>query len=137
MLVTLTRSECLELLGTESVGRVVVSIGPGTRPLIRPVNYVFDTLSQSVVFRSEVGTKLFALTHSPRASFEVDAIDPARRTGWSVIIEGATERVVRPMELRRLEQLALHAWVASPEAPLIRIRARTVSGRRITPGAVE
>lgn len=134
MLVTLTRSECLELLATGSVGRVVVVIGPDTQPLIRPVNYVFDTVSQSVVFRSEVGTKLFALTHSPHASFEVDSFDLGTRTGWSVIIEGVTERVAQPMELRRLEQLGFHSWVASPEAPLIRIRARTVSGRGIMPG---
>jgi uncharacterized protein len=130
--IELTRSECLTLLGTGAIGRVVVTIGCESRPVIRPVNYVFDAVSQSVVFRSTPGSKLSALLHSTSACFEADDIDVASRTGWSVIIEGVTEPVRDAMELRRLRQVALHSWVAGPDAQLIRIRARTVSGRRIT-----
>jgi uncharacterized protein len=128
----LTRAECLNLLATGSIGRVAVTIGARSRPMIRPVNYVFDTVSQSVVFRSTPGSKLYALLHSTTACFEADDIDVAARTGWSVIIEGVTEPVRDATELRRLGHLALHSWVAGPESQLIRIRARTVSGRRVS-----
>ena len=112
----------------------MVTIGAERRPVIRPVNYVFDTVSQSIMFRSAPGTKLYALLHSTRACFEVDDVDD--RSGWSVVIEGVTEAVTNVMELRRLERLALQTWVTDPEARWIRIRARTVSGRRIgAPGA--
>lgn len=129
--VELSRDECLELLGTGVVGRVVVPIGASLRPVIRPVNYAFDVVSQSVVFRSTAGSKLYALLHSTRACFEVDDIDAEARRGWSVIIEGVTEPVVDVMELRRLERLSLDSWVTGPGSRWIRIRARTVSGRRI------
>jgi uncharacterized protein len=128
----LTRAECLNLLATGTIGRVVVSIGAQSRPMIRPVTYLFDTVSQSVIFRSTPGSKLYALLHTTLACFEADEIDVAARTGWSVIIEGATEPVRDVIELRRLGRLALHSWVAGPESQVIRIRARTVSGRRIS-----
>jgi nitroimidazol reductase NimA-like FMN-containing flavoprotein (pyridoxamine 5'-phosphate oxidase superfamily) len=130
--IELTRSECLTLLGTGTIGRVVVTLGSQSRPVIRPVNYGFDPVSQSVVFHSTPGSKLFALLHSTSACFEADHIDVARQTGWSVIVEGVTEPVRDPMQLRRLQQAAPHSWVAGPDAQLIRIRARTVSGRRIS-----
>jgi uncharacterized protein len=132
-LVELGRDECLELVTGGSVGRVVALIGTPPQPVIRPVNYAFDAVSQSVVFRSGEGSKLSALARSTKAWFEVDAIDTENRTGWSVIIEGMTERVRDAMEVRRLDRLALHTWVTGAQTHWVRIRARTVSGRRIGP----
>jgi uncharacterized protein len=131
VLAELDRDECLELLTQGSIGRVVVTIGAEAWPVIRPVNYVFDTVSQSVLFRSAPGTKLYALLHSTRACFEVDDVDVEKRGGWSVVIEGVTEPVTDVMELRRLERLGLESWVPGPDSRWIRIRARTVSGRRV------
>jgi nitroimidazol reductase NimA-like FMN-containing flavoprotein (pyridoxamine 5'-phosphate oxidase superfamily) len=131
LLTELDRVQCLDLLAGSTIGRVVVTIGASSWPVIRPVNYVFDPVSQSVVFRSAAGSKLYALLHSARACFEVDDIDVAGRGGWSVIIEGVTEPVADVMELARLERLALHSWVTGPESSWIRIRARRVSGRRV------
>lgn len=129
-LVELGREECLRLLAQGTVGRVVV-LTPGGTPVIRPVNYVMDDVSQSVVFRCREGTKLVSLLRAARAWFEVDEIDHAGRAGWSVVIGGVTEAVTRPADVRRLEGLALESWVAGPEAEWIRIRARVVSGRRV------
>jgi nitroimidazol reductase NimA-like FMN-containing flavoprotein (pyridoxamine 5'-phosphate oxidase superfamily) len=131
----LTRAECLHLLGEASVGRVVVTIGARSQPVIRPVTYMFDTVSQSIVFRSAAGSKLYALLHATGACFEVDAIDPEGRGGWSVIIEGVVEAVRDVIELRRLEGLGLATprWVVGPDVRWVRIRARTVSGRRVSP----
>jgi nitroimidazol reductase NimA-like FMN-containing flavoprotein (pyridoxamine 5'-phosphate oxidase superfamily) len=133
-LAELSRDECLELLADGVIGRVVVPIGASRRPVIRPVNYAFDPSSQSVVFRSASGSKLHALLHAEEASFEVDAFDPDNRTGWSVIIQGVTEPVTAPTEVRRLEGLTLYSWLTGTTGQLIRIRARTVSGRRIGSG---
>ena len=129
-LVELDRDECLRLLGTATVGRVVVVTSGGT-PVIRPVNYVLDGASRSVVFRCAEGTKLVSLLHAAHAWFEVDDIDPVRRTGWSVIVAGVTEAVTRPDELRRLDGLPLDSWFSSPGAVWIRVRARVVSGRLV------
>lgn len=84
VLVELERAECLALLGEHRVGRLAV-VDRDDLPFVVPVNYVlsFDT----VLFRTHPGTKLDALRRRPVA-FQVDSIDEARRTGWSVLVQG-------------------------------------------------
>ncbi len=126
----LERAECLELLARNSFGRLAVSSGNAT-PSIRPVNYAFDEASQSVVFKTGYGSKLQALLNSGKAAFEIDGIDPRTCTGWSVIVVGVTERISSPVERRRLERLGLKSWAPGSKPNWVRIRAWTVSGRRI------
>jgi nitroimidazol reductase NimA-like FMN-containing flavoprotein (pyridoxamine 5'-phosphate oxidase superfamily) len=127
--VELSRAECLRLLAGCRFGRVATATGG--KPMIRPVNYVYDERTQSVAFRSAGGTKLHDLRHVAHATFEIDEIDPASRTGWSVIISGVPEEVTRPAEVRRLEGLGLDVWAPGPRTHWIRIGAWTVSGRKI------
>ena len=65
------------------------------------------------------------------AAFEIDGIDQGSRTGWSVIIGGMTEEITSPSELRRLEHMGLETWTPGHKAHWMRIRAWTVTGRRI------
>jgi uncharacterized protein len=130
----LERGECLRLLAATRLGRLAVSPPDwGTAPVIRPVNYVFDRSSQSVVFRSARGSKFTALLLSGQAAFEIDAIDPATETGWSVIVLGPVEEIRDAAEIHRLEGLELRPWAPGEKPHVIRLRATTVSGRRITP----
>ena len=133
-LTALDRPECLRLLSTVAIGRIVVSVGSGARPIIRPVHFAFDRVSQSVVFRSLPGGKLYALLHSAHAAFEADAIDAEGGDSWSVIVEGSAEEVRDHMELRRLDRLGVPGRLGGPDARWMRIRARTVSGRRLSSG---
>lgn len=129
-LVELPRQDCLGLLASHRFGRVAVVTGEG-RPVIRPVNYVYDHSSNGVVFRSASGSKFHALLHSARAAFEIDGVDPAARTGWSVIIQGVTTEITCPSDLARLDRLGLQPWAPGPRPHWIHIRALTVSGRRV------
>jgi len=129
-MIDLPREECLRLLASHSFGRLAVSTSEGA-PLIRPVNYVFDDRSQSVVFRTAHGSKFHALLRSTKAAFEIDGTDEASRTGWSVIMRGVTDEVVGPTEIRRLESLGLELWAPGEKAHWMYIRAWTVSGRRV------
>jgi hypothetical protein len=99
--------------------------------VIRPVNYVFDTPSQSVLIRTASGSKLRAVLRSATAAFEIDGIDPDGRVGWSVIIIGVSEEITNPAELRRIEGLGLEPWAPGRKCHWIRIRSNVVSGRRI------
>jgi nitroimidazol reductase NimA-like FMN-containing flavoprotein (pyridoxamine 5'-phosphate oxidase superfamily) len=135
-LTELRRDECLRLLNATTVGRVVVVRPVEDMPVIRPVNYVFDEASQSVVFRCIPGTKFASLMRASRAWFEIDDIDTERRTGWSVIVEGVTEVVTQPAEVRRLDTIGVDTWIAGEDAEWVRIRARVVSGRRVRAAAV-
>lgn len=126
----LSRDECLDLLAAHHFGRLAVIMSNGA-PVIRPVNYVFDRSSQSVVFRTARGSKLHALLHAAKAAFEIDGIDEASRTGWSVIIEGVTAGVSASRDIGRMNQLGLESWAPGPKPHWAQIRAWTVSGRRI------
>jgi nitroimidazol reductase NimA-like FMN-containing flavoprotein (pyridoxamine 5'-phosphate oxidase superfamily) len=127
----LDRPECLRLLSATGIGRIAVSVTDWDHPVIRPVNYVFDEPSQSVLIRSALGSKLHALLRSAKAAFEIDGTDPGGRVGWSVIIVGVTEEITGPAELRRIERLGLEPWAPGHKGHWMRIRANTVSGRRI------
>jgi len=127
-MLVLTREECLALLASHSFGRLAVAMDS---PVIRPVNYVFDDRSQSVAFRTADGSKFHAMLVNGNAAFEIDGIDRGSRTGWSVIIVGMTEEVTSLAELRRLDRLGLETWTPGRKAHWMRIRAWTVTGRRI------
>jgi uncharacterized protein len=111
----LSRDDCLGLLAAHNFGRLAVTMAT---PVIRPVNYVFDGPSQSVVFRTAAGSKLHALLLEAHAAFEIDGIEPASRSGWSVIIVGRSEEITNPGEIRRVEQLGLDDWAPGPKAAL-------------------
>ncbi len=127
-IVVLDRDECLRLLASHRFGRLAVAMAS---PVIRPVNYVFDEPSQSVVFRTADGSKFQALLQSANAAFEIDGVDEGSRTGWSVIIAGIAEEVTNPSDVRRLDGLGLETWAPGRKVHWMRIRAWTVTGRRI------
>jgi len=124
----LTPDQCRQLLRRERVGRVAV-VTPAGWPLIRPVDYVFDERSGSVVFRSRRGSKLHALSHSDRASFEIDS-GADTSTTWSVIVTGVVETITRAPEIERLERLGLGTRVTVQPDTWLRIRPNVISGRR-------
>jgi nitroimidazol reductase NimA-like FMN-containing flavoprotein (pyridoxamine 5'-phosphate oxidase superfamily) len=123
-------AECWKLLAGQPVGRVAVIVGH--YPLVFPVNYTVD--GRNVLFRTEAGTKLWAL-HQSNVTFEVDEIDPARRTGWSVMVRGSA----REVDLRHDLGIAVDArsaakvvpWAAGERPHLVRIVPDGISGRRI------
>ena len=124
------RNRCIELLVAASggVGRIAVSVSP---PMIRPVNYAFDERTQSVVFRSALGSTLRKGLSSGTTAFEIDGADRVERTGWSVIIVGEAEEVTDPAEIERLEGFELEPWAPGPRTHWVRIRATSASGRRV------
>jgi hypothetical protein len=126
-LIELTDDECHELLESSHIGRLALIDDDG--PLVLPVNYCMD--ERSVVFRTDGGTKLDAVSSGVPVAFEVDGTDPAQRIGWSVLIRGSAAAVVEPDELSRLQQLPLIPWAPGRKPHYVRISG-VPSGRRIT-----
>ena len=128
--VELDRDECRRLLAGTSLGRLAINV-PGWPPVIRPVNYVFDQSSGSVVFRSAQGSKFTALLLSGQAAFEIDGVEPQDETGWSVIVVGVVEEITNAVEISRLERLGLRPWAPGDKPHWLRIRSMGGAGRRI------
>lgn len=131
----LSREECVRLLGTQQVGRLAF-VSDGC-PDVLPVNYVLD--GDAVLFATASGTKLWAATRSPVA-FEIDAVDPATRSGWSVVIHGLAQEITAmdTCELHeRLDRLAVSPWPGGERPNLVRLPATAISGRRVGASAPE
>ena len=123
----LPRRECLELLSLVGIGRIGVLVD--SAPEIYPVNFVVD--EDSIVFRTDSGSKLRGLERSPSVCFEADGINFHDQTGWSVLVKGRAEEVRGPEAMRRAAELPLPFWTAGEKSHWIRIRPTDISGRRI------
>lgn len=119
----LSREECLALLGASGVGRLAVA-APEAAPLVVPVNYLLD--GEVVVFRTGVGSKLRTLRGAP-VSFQLDDVDPLRRTGWSVLVRGRAYEATR----WETEHLRLDTWAPGERGHWIRIVPDSITGRRL------
>jgi len=122
----LTQRECIQLARGCALGRLAVVVDG--QPLVFPVNFTFD--GHAVVLRTDDGTKLHG-ARGHRVAFECDGIDLTYHTGWSVVITGRAEAVTAPAEIERLERLPLGPWCPGPKAVWLRLRPRTITGRRI------
>ena len=123
----LTKQECFGLLAGQQLGRVVLVDDRG--PLALPVNFVVD--QHSVLFRTDAGTKLAVASRGARVAFEVNGIDAATRTGWSVLVRGEAVEVTDPAELARVRRLPLSPWAPGPKDRYVRILPTALTGRRI------
>src|SRR3954454_5761680 len=124
----LDRDECLALLAAAPLGRLAVVVAG--RPLVFPVNFALD--GESVVLRTDEGTKVHGARNGPVA-FECDGMDPTYHTGWSVLVVGDAEDVHNPRDVARLERLPLGPWCPGPKSTWLRVRTRSITGRRIPP----
>jgi uncharacterized protein len=123
----LTKSECFALLSGERLGRVAVVDDQG--PIVFLVNFVLDR--NMVVFRTDEGTKLDAAARGSRVAFEIDGMDEAARSGWSVLVRGEATEVTDPAELARLRKLRLTPWAPGAKTHYVRILPAQLTGRRI------
>ncbi|MEU6789510.1 pyridoxamine 5'-phosphate oxidase family protein [Nonomuraea angiospora] len=125
----LSREECLGLLSTTPIGRIVFT--EHALPAVQPVNFHLD--GRSIVIRTSIGSKLAAATRHAVVAFEADEFDSELRTGWSVTAVGQARAVTDPDEIHRLAALPLTTWAPGNRDHYIVVDAQQVSGRRITP----
>jgi uncharacterized protein len=123
----LTKDECFRLLSAQHLGRLALADDHG--PIALPVNYVLD--QHTVLFRTDEGTKLDAATRGARVAFEIDGVDEATRTGWSVLVRGEAAPVTDQAELARIRALPLYPWAPGAKDHYIRILPALLTGRRI------
>jgi hypothetical protein len=128
-LVELDRATCLRLLATGQVGRIVFT--EGALPAAQPVTYLLD--GDEVIFRTADGSKLAAATRKRVVAFQVDQIDIATRSGWSVLGVGQAYEVTDPQRLASLPDRGLTPWVPGPLPHTIAVPLQRLTGRRLGP----
>lgn len=123
----LAADQCMELLSSAALGRLGVVVAG--RPEIYPVNHtVFDG---NILFRTGSGSKLDAAVGQP-VSFEVDGLDTATRTAWSVVVAGVATEIAQLHQLLDLLRLPVFPWEPGAKPHLLTIRPESISGRRFT-----
>jgi nitroimidazol reductase NimA-like FMN-containing flavoprotein (pyridoxamine 5'-phosphate oxidase superfamily) len=119
--------ECWRLLAAAPVGRLGVINNSG--PEIYPVNHAVD--GHSIIFRTDPSSMLAALSRTPAVCFQIDGIDLAAETGWSVLVKGRASELVDTADLRRAAALRLRYWSLGDKEHWVRIDPAEVTGRRI------
>lgn len=123
----------MELLATEDIGRVAVVFDH--YPHVFPVHYRLD--DYVVVFRAQPGTRSVQ-AHHHNVGFEVDRLDPASGTGWTVLVLGMAENIAGrhpDVVTERAQKLDVGSWVDG-ESWLVRIVAAHITGWRIGVGSL-
>lgn len=125
-LVELTRPQCLALLATQDVGRLVFT--SGSLPAIVPVAYVLD--GDSIALRTATGSRVARHALDTVVAFEVDQVSRSLHSGWSVVVTGRSTREEDPATVARLTR-ELPRWVGGERDVVLRIGLELVTGRRI------
>jgi nitroimidazol reductase NimA-like FMN-containing flavoprotein (pyridoxamine 5'-phosphate oxidase superfamily) len=132
-LACLSRGQCLALLASVPVGRIIYT--RRALPAVELVNFALD--QGDIVIRTDRGGKLAAATRGAVVAFEADELDPAARAGWSVTAVGPSREVTDPGELARLETIGLRAWAPGTRDHFIRISPVMLNGRRLHAGSTQ
>jgi aminoglycoside phosphotransferase family enzyme/predicted kinase len=125
----LDREECLRLLRTARCGRV--ALHAGALPVVLPVGFRVD--GDHLLIRTGRTTQLGEATRDAVVALEVDDLDPATCSGWSVLVTGVATEITDPGEVERARGLLDHAWGGPAADRFVRITIQLVSGRRRAP----
>ncbi|MET9181599.1 pyridoxamine 5'-phosphate oxidase family protein [Kitasatospora aureofaciens] len=126
---TLSEAECLRLLSTVPVGRVVYT--EHALPAVLPVS--FEVLDGRLVLAVRRGSATARGLDGTVVAFQADLLDPVTRTGWSVLVHGRADAVRDPEQVRRVLRSGLRPWVGDPEPLFVALVPELVSGRRLFP----
>jgi nitroimidazol reductase NimA-like FMN-containing flavoprotein (pyridoxamine 5'-phosphate oxidase superfamily) len=128
-LTEMSAGECLDLMGSTSVGRVGFADEDG--PVVLPVNYVLD--GETVLFRTSPHNTVARYVDSTLVAFEVDEFDDFTQSGWSVLVRGVASFVAAD-ELPRDERFRPFPWADGVRTLVVRVTPGSVTGRRVLPG---
>jgi nitroimidazol reductase NimA-like FMN-containing flavoprotein (pyridoxamine 5'-phosphate oxidase superfamily) len=132
----LGEAESLRLIAQAEVGRIGFTGRYG--PVVLPVNFKLD--GGTVIIRTQeygsldedLRTGIAGADY--KVAFEIDALDPATRTGWSVLVQGGVHHVDDEAERASLLAADVEPWAGGERTLFLRITPSLVTGRRITRG---
>lgn len=133
----LDRRECMRLLATAPVGRIVFT--RQALPAVLLSSFRVDG-EGAVLVPISAASDLARAVDGAIVAFEADAVDESAHSGWSVVITGRAALVTGPVEQSRPGRAAPRSSSSATEAVYVRIEPELVAGRQLvggrTPGRV-
>lgn len=123
----LGRQQCLALMTTASIGRVVYT--DRALPAITPVDFVLDR--DHVIFRVGAGSRLATAVDGNVVTFQADDAGPASLTCWSVTVTGPARTADSPEEAARLAALPFRPWPPLKNVLFVCIPTQHIAGDRL------
>jgi len=114
----LRRAECLRLLASVPVGRLIFTVN--ALPTVRPMNFVL--VDGLIVLRTTAQSTATRKIDHAIVAFEADELDVANCSGWSVIVTGRAEVVKDAEMITRYRAVPL-----VPRAPGVRDQFVTIT----------
>lgn len=122
----LDRATCLELLSSLDIGRLAwVEDG---RVMVFPLNFALD--GDDIIFRTPSRSLCDAVASGASLTFQGDDVEPALRSGWTVVATGSAGEVTDPTERARLSNLVT-PWRRTEALHVIRLTISSATGRRL------
>jgi nitroimidazol reductase NimA-like FMN-containing flavoprotein (pyridoxamine 5'-phosphate oxidase superfamily) len=133
MLEKLEEAECLRLIATGGIGRLVFA---GRWDLtVLPVNYKIH--DGAILFRTaqdgatDEDLRTGIADAEYRVAFEIDDFDLKAREGWSVVVQGPAHHLDSEEEQADARAAAVEPWPGGQRGHYISINPARVTGRRI------
>ncbi len=126
----LTRGDCLRLLVTAPVGRIIYT--RQAMPAVELVNFALE--GGDIIVRTDRSGKLAAATRGAIVAFEADVVDLEHRSGWSVTAIGPARAVTDAADIARLQRIGLDSWAPGVREHFIRVSPQLLNGRWLGTG---
>ena len=129
----LDESECMELLSTARIGRLIYNSRYG--PVALPSEYkiykgsiVFPTY-RTLFTEEDLRT---GIAHAEyQVAVEADQTDPEAREGWLVLVRGTAHHLDTEAERASIASLGLKPWVEGEPEHFIRVNPIRIGGQRL------
>lgn len=123
----LGREECLRLLASVPVGRLIFTVN--ALPTARPMN--FALVNGLIVLRAAARSAISQKVAGAVVAFEADELDAATGSGWSVVVTGRAELVTDPAAVARYRAVPLVPWAPGVRDQFVTVTTELVEGRRV------
>ena len=129
----LSDAECMELLASERLGRLVYTSRYG--PTALPIAYKLDEGSivlgtwDPVLFDEDLRTGIAQAEY--QVAVEADQIDAEAREGWFVLMQGPAHHLDTEAERAPFISAGLEPWIEGAPAHFIRVTPTTIWGNRV------
>jgi uncharacterized protein len=123
----LSREECLRLLASVPVGRLIFTAN--ALPTARLMN--FAVVDGVILLRVAAESAIARKATDGVVAFEADELDTAAGSGWSVVVTGRAELVTDPAAVARYRAVPLVPWAPGVRDQFVTVTTEMVEGRRV------